>query len=119
MESLNQIINFNSSFFGIGGINEMKRYFIKISKKEGGSFFLNIDLSFFNKDVYSKKEIEVFEFFYIKSYKLIQKNKINFYPKKICINFGEYTMDINCNEEIIICEIPKVNYKRALIIETK
>ncbi len=73
MESLNQIINFNSfnsSFFGIGGINEIEKYFIKISKKEGGSFVLQIDLSFFDRDVYLKKEIEVFDFFYIKSYEL-------------------------------------------------
>jgi hypothetical protein len=117
MKNLYPIIG--SNLYGIFGKSEIEKYFIKISKKEGGSFFLQIDLSFFNRDVYSKKEIEVFEFFYIKSYELIQKNKINFYPNKICINFGEYTMDINCNKEIIICEIPKVNYKKALIIENK
>jgi hypothetical protein len=109
----------NSTLFGISGKNEIKRYFIEFSKNQGGSFMLKVDLSCFNRDVFSKEQVEVFDFFFRKSYKLIQKNKLNFFPNKICINFGDYTMDINCNKEIITCEIPKVNYKKALIIENK
>jgi hypothetical protein len=110
-----------SNIFGTFGENKMENYFIEILKKEDDKFLLNLDLDYFNfsKDVYSKKEIEIFNCFYKKTYTLIQANKLEFKPNKLHINVGDFIMEINCYKDKIVCEKPQIKEMKCLLIETK
>lgn len=101
--------------------NKRKNYFIEILKKEDDKFLLNLDLDYFNfnKDVYSKKEIEIFNCFYKKTYKLLQAKKLKFKSNKLHINFENYIMIINCYKDKIVCEKPQAKEMKCLLIEMK
>lgn len=116
MKSLNTPPLLGSNLFGIFGKNVIENYFIKIIKKEEDGFVLNLD---FNKDLYSAKEKKHYIFFYNKIYKLIQANKLEFKPKKLHINIGDFIMEINCYKDKIVYEKPQVKEMKCLLIETK
>lgn len=121
MKSLNTPPLLGSNLFGIYGVNVIEKPFIKIIKKEEDGFLLNLDLDYFNfiKDIYSKKEIEIFNCFYKKTYKLLQAKKLKFKSNKLHINFENYIMIINCYKDKIVCEKPQIKEMKCLLIETK
>lgn len=101
------------SIFGIFGMVVKEKYFIKITKKEEDEFLINLDLYYFDEDV------ENFYFFYNKIYKLMLANKLEFKPKKLHINIGDFIMEINCYKDKIVCEKPQIKEIKCLLIEMK
>jgi hypothetical protein len=119
MKSLNTPPLLGSNLFGIYGVNAIEKPFIKFIKKEEDGFLLNLDLDCFNKKLYSKKEKDIFYFFYKKTHTLIQANKLKFKPNKLHINIGDFIMEINCYKDKIVCEKPQIKEMKCLLIEIK
>lgn len=119
MKSLNAPPPLGSNLFGIFGVNVIEKPVIKFIKKEEGGFLINLDMDFFYKKLYSKKEKDIFNFFFKKTYTLIQTNKLKFKPNKLYINIGDFIMEINCYKDKIVCEKPQIKEMKCLLIETK